>query len=85
MDENKHTDNILDMKLDNTYNRNERVDNFFELNEITVTITLAEYRKLVADNATYREKMSRYWDEKLDLKAEIDRLNEQIEKLESER
>lgn len=65
---------ILEAKLDTGWNRNENADNFFELGEITVTITLAEYRRLVRDNAILEKKASEYLHEKLRIESECEEL-----------
>lgn len=69
---------ILEKKLDNYYYA---CDNLTALNEITVTITLHEYRELIKENATNEAEKRKLRDEIYSLKAEINKLKEKITSL----
>ncbi|MBQ2436738.1 MAG: hypothetical protein II265_01475 [Clostridia bacterium] len=66
---------ILDKKLNN-YGRN---DDFVAPKELTVTITLAEYRTLVSSNAKSTSDYDKLQTEKWKLESENKRLKETIE------
>lgn len=70
---------ILDKKLNN-YGRN---DDFVAPKELTVTITLAEYRMLVANNAKHTEECDKYQKKVWALESENKKLKETLEALKS--
>ena len=80
------TETLMSKKLDRCeWNSTKNVDNFKEAQELTVTITLAEYRDLIKDNATSSYELSKKVDEIRDLKNKNTKLKEQIEILQKER
>lgn len=70
---------ILDKKLNN-YGRN---DDFVAPKELTVTITLAEYRNLVSNNAKSTSEYDKLQKEKWTLESEVKKLREALEALKS--
>lgn len=80
------TETLMSKKLDRSeWSSTKNVDNFKEAQELTVTITLAEYRDLIKDNATSFYEISKKVDEIRDLKDKNTKLKEQIEILQKER
>lgn len=61
------------------YNNNE--DNFVAEQEITVTITLSEYRKLIKENAVSDKEISKKNSELYDLERKHRELNDEMSKL----
>ena len=57
------------------------VDNFLTPTELTVTITLREYRELVGDKAVSEKKISEIRSEKYALEKEVNELKETVAKL----
>lgn len=80
MDSMNVTEVILDKKLDNWSNKN----NFVASGEITVTITLEEYRELVESNATRKHDIDKANENKWEREAEIKRLKEEVKSLREE-
>lgn len=80
MDSMNVTEAILDKKLDGCYNGN----NFVASGEITVTITLNEYRELVQSNATKKYDVYKANNDKWEREAEIRRQKEENNKLREE-
>lgn len=74
-------DVILDRKIDR-YNFED--DNFLASGELTVTITLSEYRKLVKDCATAQSRIDKANEDKYKRDAENDALKEENSKLKAE-
>lgn len=74
-------DVILDRKIDR-YNFED--DNFLASGELTVTITLSEYRKLVKDCATAQVRIDKANEDKYKRDAENDALREENSKLKAE-
>jgi hypothetical protein len=80
------TETLMSKKLDRSeWNSTKNVDNFKEAQELTVTITLAEYRDLIKDNATSSYKISKKVDKISDLEDENKKLKEQVKILQEER
>ena len=74
-------DVILDKKMDG-YSFEKR--DFVASGEITVTITLGEYRRLIADNATAQQRIDKANEDKYKRDAENDALREENSKLKAE-
>ena len=74
-------DVILDKKMDNYHFDS---DNFLASGELTVTITLAEYRKLVHDCSTADERIKRADDDKYSRNAENESLKAENAALKAE-
>lgn len=73
---------ILKNKIDSYNYRVE--DNLLAPSELTVTITLNEYRKLVSDSATRIEAIEKANNEKYKAKREVEELKEELTKLKTE-
>mgnify|MGYP001252536907 CR=1 FL=1 len=63
------------------YNRNDISNDFAIPGEITVTITLNEYRALVSANAISEKRISDLKSERYDAQAEVNTLKQEREKL----
>lgn len=74
-------DVILDKKMDG-YSFEKR--DFVASGEITVTITLGEYRRLIAENATAQQRIDKADADKYSRNAENDALREENSKLKAE-
>lgn len=74
-------DVILDKKMDG-YSFEKK--DFVASGEITVTITLGEYRRLIADNATAQQRIDKANEDKYKRDAENDALKEENSKLKAE-
>ena len=74
-------DVVLEKKMDN-YGHNE--DNFVASQELTVTVTLSEYRKLVSSDATRSEAIKKAESDKYEREQEIKSLKAQVEALKAE-
>lgn len=72
---------ILDKKLDDYHYENE---NLIAEGEITVTITLYEYRKLVKADATAESRIAKANEDKYSRESENDRLKEENARLKAE-
>lgn len=70
---------VWDKKFEG-YGRSE-CDNFLAPSELTVTITLREYRELVGDKAVSEKKISEIKSEKYALEKEVGELKETVAKL----
>lgn len=73
---------ILDKKVKDSYKFNE--DNYAAPKEITVTITLNEYRRLVANDATREEAIKKAESDKYDRNREIEALTKENADLKAE-
>ena len=73
-------DVVLDKKL-SEYGRN---DDFIASQEITVTITLREYRELVSNNATREHEISKANSDKYERETQIKTLEQRVKALEDE-
>ena len=80
-DNNRMMSEILQKKLGN-YNLKE--DNFVAPGEITVTITLSEYRSLVANDATRKQAIEKSNDDKYVRETEIKAVKEENARLKGE-
>ena len=80
-DNNRMMSEILQKKLGN-YNLKE--DNFVAPGEITVTITLSEYRSLVANDATRKQAIEKANDDKYVRETEIKAVKEENARLKGE-
>ena len=69
------TNVVLDKKFD-SYNAN--LNNFTAPQELTVTITLNEYRGLVSANATAQADIKKANDDKFERNCENDRLKKEV-------
>lgn len=76
------TETLLQQKLERGYRSSENIDNFVEEKELTVTITLAEYRKLVSNEATATERINKAEADKYSRNTENNKLKERIKELE---
>lgn len=78
------TETLLSQKLErSSWRANDVTDNFKEEKELTVEITLAEYRELIARNAKSSYEMEKKDDEIRDLKHTIGELTRKVNHLES--
>ena len=80
---------LIDEKLGDNYSRSEKLINFVGESEITVTITLEEYRNLIttAVRNEYSNKELDYWkyyNENLELKKQIEQLNIRVQVLQEQ-
>lgn len=73
--------NLLQEKLESSWNRKDVVDNFVEDKELTVTITLSEYRKLVMSDAIRTNEIEKANSDKYEREAENRKLNERVKEL----
>lgn len=80
-DNNRMMSEILQKKLGN-YNLKE--DNFVAPGEITVTITLSEYRSLVTNDATRKQAIDKANDDKYVRETEIKAVKEENARLKGE-
>lgn len=85
------TETLLSKKLEDSWNRSDITDNFAEEKELTVTITLSEYRRLVASDSTRKyeidEANKNKWereDENKKLKATVSDLRNTLLKYRAE-
>lgn len=81
--ENTITNNVVLEKKMDCYNSN-NLDNFTAPHELTVTITLHEYRKLVEEVATKKQDISKANQDKYERDTENRKLKEEIAKLKEE-
>ena len=70
------TSAILDKKME-SYDW--KADNFVAENELTITITLSEYRALIASNATKQHEIAKANADKYERDAENKRLKEEVD------
>ena len=79
------TETLLQKKLEGrrSYRFGNEVDNFVEPNEITVTITLSEYRDLVERNATSEARIKDANEDKYTRDNENSKLKEKVKELET--
>ena len=77
-------DVILDKKLENDYSAPANTNNFVAAGEITVSITLNEYRQLIKDNAEASIKYTQAVREKYEAEENLKEANKQIDKLKAE-
>lgn len=81
MDNMSVKDVVLEKKLDNYGSNN---DNFVASQELTVTITLSEYRKLVSSDATRVEAIDKANKDKYERERKIEALEKQVAELKAE-
>ena len=81
MDNMSVKDVVLEKKMNDYCSNN---DNFVASQELTVTITLSEYRKLVSSDATRSEAISKANDDRYERESEIKNLKAQVEALKAE-
>ena len=73
------TETLLQKKLErNGFGRIDETDNFALANELTVTITTAEYRELISKNAVSQYKIDEANKDKWERNSKIDSLNKEI-------
>ena len=73
------TETLLQKKLErNGFSRVDETDNFAETKELTVTITLAEYRELVSKNAISKHMIDEVTKDKWERTNQINKLTEQV-------
>ena len=78
------TETLLTQKLDrNSWRTSDNTDNFKEEKELTVEITLAEYRDLIKNNAESNYKIKEAENESNTLKRENEELKKKVENLEN--
>lgn len=78
------TETLLTQKLDrNSWRTSDNTDNFKEEKELTVEITLAEYRDLIKNNTESNYKIKEAKDEADTLKRENAELKKKVEHFES--
>lgn len=75
-------DVVLDRKMDGYGNYSH--DNFLAAQELTVTITLNEYRRLVASNATREEAIKKAENDRYSRNQENEKLQKEIQELRAE-
>lgn len=81
--ENTITNNVVLEKKMDCYNNN-NLDNFTAPQELTVTITLHEYRKLVEEVATKKHDIDKANQDKYERDCENRKLKEEVAKLKEE-
>jgi cell division protein FtsB len=81
--ENTITNNVVLEKKMDCYNNN-NLDNFTAPQELTVTITLHEYRKLVEEVATKKQDIDKANQDKYERDCENKKLKEEVAKLKEE-
>lgn len=81
--ENTITNNVVLEKKMDCYNNN-NLDNFTAPQELTVTITLHEYRKLVEEVATKKQDIDKANRDKYERDCENRKLKEKVAKLKKE-
>ena len=81
MENEKLTENIVLNKKLESYKLD--LHDYVAPQELTVTITLSEYRELLKENAVSKNKIDKLDSEKWKLKGQIDKLKEQVEYFES--
>ena len=78
------TETLLTQKLERSYWRtSDNTDNFKEEKELTVEITLAEYRDLIKNNAESNYKIKETENEYNTLKRENEELKKKVENFEN--
>ena len=79
------TNTLLQKKLEerSSYRWNNEVDNFIEQNEISVTITLAEYRNLIEKSAVSDFKIKEANADKYERDSENNKLKSKVKELET--
>ena len=76
------TETLLQKKLErNGFGRTDETDNFALANELTVTITTAEYRELISKNAVSQYKIDEANKDKWERNSKIDSLNKEVNSL----
>lgn len=79
------TETLLTEKLEtSSWSRKTTIDNFVTDGEITVTITLSEYRSLVASNATKQADIEKAEKNKYERESENNKLKTRVKELESQ-
>lgn len=73
---------LLNEKLEDGYSKNKNLDNFTVENELTVTITLAEYRNLIREVATKDKDIREANEAKWDRINKISALEKKVDELE---
>ncbi len=81
--ENTITNNVVLEKKMDCYNNN-NLDNFTAPQELTVTVTLHEYRKLVEEVATKKQDIDKANQDKYERDNENKKLKEEVAKLKEE-
>ena len=81
--ENTITNNVVLEKKMDCYNNN-NLDNFTAPQELTVTVTLHEYRKLVEEVATKKQDIEKANRDKYERDCENRKLKEEVAKLKEE-
>ena len=83
--ENTITNNVvLEKKMDCYNNNNNNLDNFTAPQELTVTVTLHEYRNLVEEVATKKQDIDKANRDKYERDCENRKLKEEVAKLKEE-
>ena len=77
------TETLLMQKLESGWNRKDVVDNFAEEKELTVIITLSEYRRLVSVDATTNYKVDEANKDRYERNNENAKLKERVKELEN--
>ena len=72
---------VLDKKIKDEYYYDDRLDNFKAPHELTVEITLREYRRLTATKAVHDYEMSKALKDKHDLNDQLKELQRQYNEL----
>lgn len=83
MDNTIHTNTniVLDKKIEDSYVYNKNLHNFKAPQELTVEITLNEYRELVSIKTAHDYEICKINREKSDLTVELEKLRRQYEEL----
>lgn len=72
---------VLVEKFNDNYDRSKFVKNFVAEGELTVTITLEEYRELISFNATAKDEITKANEARWEKNSECDALKKEIESL----
>lgn len=78
---NTNTNIVLDKKFEDAYYYDNRLDNFKAPHELTVEITLREYRHLIATKAAHDGEMSKARKDTHDLNDQLKELQRQYNEL----
>ena len=62
----------------NDFNEDDFVESSGEMKELTVTITLCEYRNLIAENARYEALINQLGDKRKNLESQVKTLSEMV-------
>lgn len=78
------TETLLSEKLEPSYSKKDQIDNFLEEKELSVTITLSEYRELVSNKATAKYQIEQVEKDKYERNADNAKLRTRVKELENQ-